>query len=147
MAAATTLGRRPFVLAASVLSASAALSFGPLGPAVAQDPPPRTTRDGVYTAEQAARGGETYARQCAACHPLDWYKGEAMKSWEGATLMGLYDSMATTMPQNNPGSLKRSEYVSLLAYILALNELPAGPEEIPESAEALAKIVIQWRKP
>jgi len=69
-----------------------------------------------------------------------------MKSWEGATLMGLYDSMASTMPQSNPGSLKRSEYVSLLAYILSLNDLPTGTEEIAESPESLSKIIIKWRK-
>jgi hypothetical protein len=113
--------------------------------APAAEAPPRTTQDGVYTAQQAARGGETYARTCAACHPLDWYKGDTMKSWEGATLMGLYDSIATTMPQTNPGSLKRSEYVGLLAYILSLNDLPVGTEEIPEAEEALSKIVIKWR--
>jgi S-disulfanyl-L-cysteine oxidoreductase SoxD len=101
--------------------------------------------DGVYTAEQAGRGQETYAQVCAACHPLDWYKGASMKSWEGATLMGLYDSMATTMPQTNPGSLKRREYVALLAYILSLNELPTGSDELPEAADVLGKIVIKWR--
>jgi mono/diheme cytochrome c family protein len=113
--------------------------------APAAEAPPRTTQDGVYTAQQAARGGETYARTCAACHPLDWYMGDTMKSWEGATLMGLYDSIATTMPQTNPGSLKRSEYVALLAYILSLNDQPVGTEEIPDAEEALSRIVIQWR--
>ena len=35
------------------------------------------------------------------------------KSWEGATLLGLYESIATTMPQSNPGSLKpRSTFPS-----------------------------------
>lgn len=116
-----------------------------LAPVLGQDAPPRTTRDGVYTADQAERGRETYAESCAACHPLDWYKGDHMKSWEGATLMGLYDSIATTMPQSNPGSLKRREYVALLAYILSLNELPTGSDELPETADALGKIVIQWR--
>lgn len=116
-----------------------------LSPASAQDSPPRTTRDGVYTAAQAEQGKERYHQTCATCHPLDWYKGEVMKSWEGATLLGLYDSMATTMPQNNPGSLSRREYVSLLAYVLSLNDMPTGSEDLPESPEALAKIVIQWR--
>ena len=116
-----------------------------LAAALGQETAPRTTRDGVYTAEQAGRGQETYAQTCAACHPLDWYKGDSIKSWEGATLMGLYDSIATTMPQNNPGSLKRREYVALLAYVLSLNELPTGSEELPEAPEALGKIVIKWR--
>jgi mono/diheme cytochrome c family protein len=116
-----------------------------LAPALARDEPPRTTRDGVYTAEQGERGRQTYQQACAACHALDWYKGDAMRSWEGGTLQGLYESIATTMPQSNPGSLKRSEYVALLAYALALNEMPAGAEELPESPEALSRIVITWR--
>jgi hypothetical protein len=81
----------------------------------ARDEPDRTTADGVYTVEQAERGKDSYAQSCAACHPLDWYR-EAMKPWNGATLLGLYESIANTMPQNNPGSLKRSEYTALLAY-------------------------------
>lgn len=116
-----------------------------LSPALAQDEPARTTLDGVYTAAQAERGQETYQQACAACHPLDWYKTGVMKSWEGATLLGLYDSIATTMPQNNPGSLKRREYVTLLAYILSLNEMPTGGEELPESPDVLGKILIKWR--
>ena len=118
-----------------------------LAPALAQDESPRTTRDGVYTAEQAGRGQETYTQVCAACHPLDWYKGETVKkSWEGATLQGLYESISTTMPQSNPGSLKPREYVALLAYILSLNDMPTGSEELPNSPEALGKIVIKWSK-
>ena len=118
-----------------------------LTPALAQDEAPKTTRDGVYTVEQAGRGQETYAQVCAACHPLDWYKGDSMKkSWEGATLLGLYESIATTMPQSNPGSLKPREYVSLLAYILSLNEMPAGSADLPDTPDALGKIVITWRK-
>jgi mono/diheme cytochrome c family protein len=113
--------------------------------AFAQDELVRTTRDGVYTVEQAEQGQETYKQACAACHPLDWYKTGVMKSWEGGTLLALYDSIATTMPPSNPGSLKRREYVTLLAYILALNEMPTGGEGLPESPEALGKILIKWR--
>jgi hypothetical protein len=49
------------------------------------------------------------------------------------------------MPQNNPGSPKRREYLDLLAYILSLNDMPAGGEELPATPEALKKIVIKWR--
>jgi mono/diheme cytochrome c family protein len=112
----------------------------------AEEEPPRTTRDGVYTAVQAERGKEGYKAACAGCHALDWYQGPAMKPWDGAPLFNLYDVVATTMPQNNPGSLKRREYLDLLAYILSLNDMPAGGEELPAAAEALQKIVIKWRK-
>jgi mono/diheme cytochrome c family protein len=120
-----------------------ALAMTPaLGP---EEETPRTTEDGIYTAEQAERGKESYALACAGCHPLDWYRGNAIKPWNGAPLFNLYDIVATTMPQNNPGSLKRREYLDLLAYILSLNDMPAGREELPAAPEALKKIVIKWR--
>ena len=114
----------------------------PLGPGQERS---RTTQDGVYTAKQAERGKESYRQACSGCHALDWYRGDAMKPWAGAPLDNLYDLIATTMPQSNPGSLKRREYVDLLAYILSLNDMPAGSEELPVSAEALKKIVVKWR--
>ena len=100
---------------------------------------------GLFTAEQAERGQEGYKRTCAECHPLDWYQGATMKPWDGAPLVNLYDVIATTMPQNNPGSLKRREYLDLLAYLLSLNDMPAGREELPAAPAALKKIVIKWR--
>ena len=112
---------------------------------VAEEDATRTTADGVYTTEQAERGKEGYTASCAGCHALDYYQGPAMKPWNGAPLFDLYDVMATTMPQNNPGSLKRREYLDLLAYILSLNDMPAGKEGLPATPDALRKIVIKWR--
>ena len=105
----------------------------------------RTTAEGVYSAKQAERGKESYKLACAGCHALEWYRGDAMKPWAGATLASLYDVIATTMPQNNPGSLKRREYVDLLAYILSLNDMPAGAEDLPAEPENLKKITVKWR--
>jgi S-disulfanyl-L-cysteine oxidoreductase SoxD len=116
-----------------------------LGPVRAQEEPARTTADGVYTVEQAERGRESYIQSCAACHPLDWYRGDVMKPWGGASLRNLYEVVSTTMPPANPGSLKRRDYVALLAYILSVNEMPAGTTELPESPDALQKILIKWR--
>lgn len=105
----------------------------------------RTTQDGVYTDKQAERGKESYKQACAGCHALDWYRGDVMRPWEDAPLANLYDVIATTMPQDNPGSLKPREYVDLLAYILSLNDMPAGSEELPVPAESLKKILVKWR--
>lgn len=123
-----------------VAALAAAAALGP------EEEASRTTEDGVYTAEQAERGKDSYTQACAGCHPLDWYRGAAIKPWEGAPLVNLFDVIATTMPQNNPGSLKRREYLDLLAYVLSLNDMPAGGEELPTAPEALKKIVIKWRK-
>lgn len=114
-------------------------------PPAAPEPNPRTIQDGVYTAAQAERGKLVYKRACAECHPLDWYRGETIKPWDGAPLFDLYDLIATLMPQDNPGSLKRRDYVDLVAFILSLNGMPAGARELPAQPDQLKQILITWR--
>jgi S-disulfanyl-L-cysteine oxidoreductase SoxD len=112
--------------------------------ATAQGPAPRTSRDRIYTVEQASRGKQVYKRACVQCHSLDFYRGDIMKSWDGGSLSDLYDAISILMPQGNPGSLKRREYVDILAYILSLNGMPAGEEELPSRAADLKMIGIKW---
>ena len=111
----------------------------------AEEPASRTTRDRIYTTEQADRGKEVYKRACSQCHALDFYKGDAIKPWEDGTLEGMYDVVANLMPKDNPASLKRKEYVDVLAYILSLNGMPAGETELPSKAADLKAIRIKWR--
>lgn len=106
---------------------------------------PRTSLDGVYTLEQAEEGQVVYQRVCAECHAKDEYTGDMMAGWEGAPLYDLWDIITTTMPENNPGSLSRSEYAGVLAYILRLNDMPPGAEELSTRTSALRNILFSWR--
>jgi mono/diheme cytochrome c family protein len=112
--------------------------------AAAAGAPPRTTSDRVYTAAQADRGKQVYQEVCVQCHALEFYRGEIMKSWNGGSLSDLYDALSVKMPQSNPGSLKRRQYVDILAYILSLNGMPAGEQELPSAAAELKAIRIKW---
>lgn len=112
--------------------------------ALSAERPARTTRDRIYTAAQAERGKEVYKEACAACHALDFYSGPTMKSWDGGSLSDLYDAISISMPPGNPGSLKRREYLDILAYILSLNDTPAGDAELPSRAADLKVIRIKW---
>jgi len=38
------------------------------------------------------------------------------------------------MPRDNPGSATQSQYIDIVAYILSLNNLPAGTEELTASS-------------
>jgi mono/diheme cytochrome c family protein len=134
------LTRPALVLAAAALLAASAR------PATAQAEPSRTTLDGVYTAEQAARGRQLYQRSCSRCHALDWYTGDVVRAWEGAPLFALFDVISTKMPEDNPGSLRRTEYVDMLAYILELNGMPAGDRELSTGASRLRAILFRWRE-
>jgi mono/diheme cytochrome c family protein len=104
----------------------------------------RSAREGVFTTAQADRGKRVFEERCLACHQPDQYVGEGfMKSWTGQTADSLFDLLRTTMPQDNPGSLKPQAYADLLAYIFQLNGLPPGDTELKAASRVLRQIVIE----
>lgn len=105
----------------------------------------RTTQEGVYTAAQAARGKQVYQDSCVGCHVLDWYTGEVVRVWNGQPVFGLFELIRTRMPEDNPGGLSRRQYVDVLAYILELNGMPSGDQELSTGASRLRQILFEWR--
>ena len=107
--------------------------------------------DGLYRAEQAARGAETYRAVCSSCHALD-LRGNSNSPglrgigflfiWEGRGLGELYTKMRSTMPTDNPGSLTEREYLDLLAFLLERNGYPAGNTELANVSGELETVVI-----
>lgn len=112
--------------------------------------------DGVFTAEQAARGERGYTA-CTQCHgrtlngaaddpdrkstpPLA--RAKFLRNWDGRTLATLFEYTKATMPQQNPGSLSEQEYVDVIAYMLSVSKAPAGDAELPPDPAALGRIVI-----
>ena len=109
--------------------------------------PQLTTRSGVYTAAQAARGNDVYLMQCKSCHTPASHTGVVFaNSWHGKPLSALYTYMLERMPKNEPGSLQPHEYADVLAYLLKLNEMPNGSDELPADSVALRKIRIEATK-
>lgn len=111
-----------------------------------------STRDGVYTAEQAGQGHAVYTNKCEMCHgpelngsaqfpPLTG--GEFLQNWTGQTLGDLYSKIQVTMPSSQPGTLKPDEVSKLIAYILSANKFPAGKTALPQSVDALTNIHIE----
>jgi len=107
----------------------------------------RSTSTGVYTAEQAVRGRDTYAMQCKSCHTPASHTGVTFAQWwDRKPLSELYQFVTTRMPKNEPGSLAPEEYIEVVAYLLKLNEMPSGREELPADSVALKKIRIETGK-
>lgn len=106
---------------------------------------PRTTNDGVYTEEQAETGEALYEANCLTCHDKKYFR-PVFKAWNGQPLGLLFDLMAASMPQNNPGSLPDEEYVAILAYVLSQSRYPAGDTELTNGDRELDEIVIRNRK-
>jgi mono/diheme cytochrome c family protein len=116
----------------------------------------QSTRDGVYTDEQAAKGQASYKKACASCH-AETLEGSGAATpplagpdftmnWTGQTLDDLFERIQTSMPADHPGTLSRAENAAILAYILKVNKLPSGKTELPSDADALKQIQFEAAK-
>ena len=113
-----------------------ALAFS--GLAAAQAPVPTSVMDGLFTAEQAARGRQAYEANCAECHMADLsgheYAGALagfgfQLKWEDASVAEVFGRVRS-MPLGRGGSLTSQEYLDILAYMLQANGYPAAPQEL-----------------
>jgi mono/diheme cytochrome c family protein len=113
--------------------------------------PAASVSQGVYTAEQAARGGTVYAEQCAFCHGEGLEGSGAMppltgpdfaRNWTGKTLGDLFEKTHGTMPATAPGTLSEQQTADVLAYMLKVAAYPAGTAELAASAQPLKGITI-----
>lgn len=103
----------------------------------------RKVTGGVFSPAQATRGEGTYRTVCEACHAKSEYTGDKFKtSWVSKTVFDLFDQLRTTMPDDNPGSLERQEYIDVVAYIFSLNAFPSGASDLPTDDDGLKKIRI-----
>jgi len=101
--------------------------------------------------DQQARGKALYLDKCASCH-MENLKGSTetppltgdmfWMNWETYSANNLVEQVRTTMPDDNPGSLMRQEYVDIVAFILKTNEV-AFTGDLPMDADALKKITIK----
>jgi len=103
---------------------------------VAEAAPP-----GPFTVEQATRGEATFRDACLRCHETARFSTpDFLRVWTRAPLSQLFGFISTNMPRGAVGSLSRPEYADVVAYMLALNGIPAGGTELPSSTAALAQI-------
>ena len=112
----------------------------------------RSVKDGVYSIEQAKRGSKVYRKSCLKCHHPKQFAGPAyMDSWAGARIYDLLEVMRRTMPTENPGSLKRDQYVAIAAFLLKMNSFPPGEKMMSSKSDDLKQIRIEgpfkWAKP
>jgi quinoprotein glucose dehydrogenase len=116
----------------------------------------KTVWDGVYTEEQAKRGAEVYAEKCAMCHG-DSLGGiesapaltgpQFYATWEGENLNSLFERIRMSMPQDNPGSLSRTQNADIVAHMLHIGGYPAGSTPLEGQAGALTGIKVLTYKP
>jgi len=103
----------------------------------------RPLTSGVFSQKQVERGEGVYKTSCQSCHAKSEYTGDKFKvAWVSKTAFDLFDVISKQMPEDNPGSLERQEYVDVLTYIFSLNAYPAGENDLPADDEGLKKVKI-----
>ena len=103
-----------------------------------------SVKSGVYTAAQADRGVAIFKSKCASCHAPNRFTDDLFyTSFAGKPLWEMFDVISDSMPEDDPGSLKKEEYADVIAYLLKLNNFPAGQTELPTDREALSAIVME----
>lgn len=103
----------------------------------------RTSMSGIFSQKQASAGRTVYSMQCSACHSTSAHTGPAfMKSWQGRTVWDLYAFLKDNMPQSEPGALTDQEYIQVVSYMLSLNQMPAGQQDLPVNQALLKSIRI-----
>ena len=66
-----------------------------------------------------------------------------MRSWRGKNLKELFDLLSRSMPADNRGSLSARTYTDLIAYLLRVNDVPAGTSALPDAPAGLEAISIE----
>jgi mono/diheme cytochrome c family protein len=110
--------------------------------------------DGVYAADQAARGRTAFDATCAGCHGADLagmsgpeLAGDRFRTkWDYQAVNQLFTEIKTRMPRNNPATLSDQTYLELVTYILEANAFPAGTEPLKAEPTLLSSILIQKQK-
>jgi mono/diheme cytochrome c family protein len=107
---------------------------------------------GVFTEEQARRGAAAYNANCATCHGTDLHstdnevpnltEQEFTYGWVGKTIGEKFEATRDTMPPQDQRSLDDQVYLDIVTYILKLNKVPAGNNELKPDLEMLKRIVI-----
>jgi len=114
------------------------------GAAVAADVGTRSIHSGVFTAQQATRGQQSFQRQCASCHAQSEFSGGVFQRiWLNRPVGDLYNVIATQMPMTAPGSLPPQEYADIVTYFLRQNGYPTGQSELAADRAELDRLIFE----
>ena len=81
------------------------------------------------------------------CHSAATHTGaEFTAKWEGRHSGSSSVSFANRCPRANRG-LSSREYLTVLAYILKMNGMPAGAADLPADSSGLVRIRINFKLP
>jgi mono/diheme cytochrome c family protein len=116
----------------------------------------QTVWSGVYSESQAYRGEKVADKSCIGCHGPKLDGGDSgpklagemfLANWSSQPVSELFAWVLETMPADQPGTLSKEDAAAVLAYILQINKMPAGKQDLPAERDALSSIEFVGEKP
>lgn len=111
---------------------------------------------GVYSDAQAYRGEKVADTTCIGCHGPRLDGGDSgpklvgetfLANWSSQPVRVMFDWIREAMPPEEPGTLSKDETAAVVAYILKLNKMPPGKQDLSTEPEVLGRINIVAEKP
>ena len=98
----------------------------------------KTTKDKLYSKEQAERGTAIYVKHCERCHTLEKvpegkkpgppvFGPKFLDAWADRTVGEMYGTILNTMPSDGSAVLSPEETLDVIAHLLKANGFPEGP--------------------
>lgn len=85
----------------------------------------------TYWPAQADRGERVFTGTCLGCHARSQFIGQTFaEAWNDRRVSDFYTLIRSTMPVNNPGTLKDEEYLAVVSYLLKANHAAAGTDSL-----------------
>ena len=144
-----------FFLSLGLLTASLSYGVARAEQAAAAPEGAKSIWDGVFTAEQAERGAETYTATCSECHGGDLMGDGFAPALSGADFQGNWNDLSVgdffeririSMPPSGPTSVTPEQKADIVAHIFNQNKYPAGTTELEPKTEVLKTIKIELKK-
>ncbi len=116
----------------------------------------QTIWSGVYSEAQAYRGEKIADTTCIGCHGPKLDGGDSgpklvgeefLANWSSQPVGVMFEWIREAMPAEAPGTLSKADTAAVIAYILQLNKMPAGKQDLSVEPDVLGRIQIVTDKP
>lgn len=126
---------------ATVLLLGAALA----APVSAQVPVPAPVDPAAEAVKQLELGEQWFRAACFECHATGALANADFRlKWTGRSAYDLFESIRSTMPESDPGSLTQGTYVAVVSYLMKMNGMPVGTSALPSDSAGLSIVKLMF---
>jgi mono/diheme cytochrome c family protein len=111
----------------------------------AQNPVPAPLDPAAEAVKQMELGEQWFRAACYECHATGALANADFRlKWAGRSAYELFESIRSTMPESDPGSLTQGTYVAVVSYLMKMNGMPVGTSALPADSAGLSIVKLTF---